>query len=134
MSETTFQHGSSYGPESAAVQFAVGSQDGALGTFFRGARRINRIRLKHVEGVAADVEVQQNDNLGSTGWTIVGSGVTLQPLGEATIDVSGLVTKPYARLFGGANVAGAGTAIVRATIDDLDLIDHFRQNVPYGVG
>jgi hypothetical protein len=133
--ETLFNSGNSYGPETTSVQFAVDSVDGAVGTFFNGARRINRIRFKNIEGVAVDLEIQENSNLGATGWVIVGSGVTVQPGGgEAEIDVTGLIEQPFARIFGGPTVTGAGTAIVRAEITDTDLIDHFRQNKPYGAG
>ena len=133
--ETLFSHGNSYGPEAASVQFAVGSSDGAVGTFFRGARRIGRIRFKNIEGVSVDLEIQENSNLGASGWTIVGSSATIVPGGgEAEIDVTGLISEPYARIFGGPTVAGAGTAIVRAEVVDVDLIDHFRQNTPYGAG
>lgn len=135
MGETLHTHGNSFGPETAQVQFAVDSVDGPVGTFFRGARRINRIRFKNIEGVAVDLEIQENSNLGASGWVIVGSAVTVQPGGgEAEIDVTGLIEENFARIFGGPNVAGAGSAIVRATITDVDLIDHFRQNKPYGVG
>lgn len=135
MGETLFNSGNSYGPETTSVQFAVDSVDGAVGTFFNGARRINRIRFKNIEGVAVDLEIQENSNLGATGWVIVGSGVTVQPGGgEAEIDVTGLIEENFARIFGGPTVTGAGTAIVRAEITDVDLIDHFRQNKPYGAG
>lgn len=133
--ETTFMGGNSYGPEPATVQFAVAPQDGALGTIFvPAARRINKISIKNEEGVSVTIKVQENDNLGATGWSDVGSPVTIVPGGTQEIDVSGLIEKPYARLYGGPTVANAGSSICRATINDLDLIDHFRQNKPYGAG
>lgn len=133
--ETLFNSGNSYGPETTSVQFAVDSVAGPCGTFFRGARRVGRVRFKNIEGVPVDLEIQQNDNLGDSGWATVGAPVTVVPGGgEAEIDVTGLVTQPYARIYGGPNVAGAGSAIVRASVTDTDLIDHFRQNKPYGVG
>jgi hypothetical protein len=133
--ETTHAHGNSYGPEAASVQFAVAPQPGAVGTFFRGARRIQRIRFRNIEGVEVTLKIQQNDDLGDAGWADVGASAdVVTGGGEATIDVSGLITKPFARIFGQPKVANAGSAIVRAEVTDLDLLDHFRQNTPYGVG
>jgi hypothetical protein len=131
---TEFNSGNSYGPETSQVQFAVDSVAGPVGTFFRGAKRINRIRFRNIEGVAVTLKVQENDDLGASGWADVGSSVTVVPGGgEAEIDVSGLISKPYARIHG-APAEAVGSAIVRATITDLDLLDHFRQNKPYGAG
>lgn len=132
MGETTYTHGNSYGPEEAAVQFAVDVVAGPVGTFFRGAKRINRVRFRNIGDNSVNLKIQENDNLGSSGWTDVGSAVdVVGGGGEKEIDVSGLISKPYARIYG---VATGGTSIVRAQVTDLDLIDHFRQNKPYGVG
>jgi hypothetical protein len=133
--ETLHNSGNSYGAEAAQVQFAVAPQNGAVGTFFRGARRIQRVRFRNIEGVSVDLKLQQSPDLGDSNWVDVGASATVVPGGgEKEVDVSGLIDQPYARIYGGPTVANAGSAIVRATVTDLDLLDHFRQNTPYGAG
>jgi hypothetical protein len=133
MSETTFNGGNSYGPQTATVQFAVSTIAGALGTFFKGGRRINRITYRNLEDGIVTIRLQENDNLGVAGWTdVAGSTLVIVGLGIHPLDIAGVIKKPYVRFFG---VSAGRPSIVRATIDDMELIKHFFQNRPYyGVG
>jgi hypothetical protein len=133
--ETLFNGGNSYGPETAQVQFAVAPQAGAVGTFFRGGKRVQRVRFRNIEGTKCNLQLQESPDLGDSNWVNVGSAVDVVPGGgEAEIDVTGLVTEPYVRIYGGPSQGEEGSAIVRATVTDADLLDHFRQNTPYGAG
>lgn len=136
-SETVFGS-SSYGPETAVVQFAVSATAGALGTFVApSASRINRITIKNLEGVAVTIKVQETDTNpngadGTPSWSDVsGATATIVAGGTAVISLPGLILKKYARLYGNGS---SGSAICRATIDDVDMLNNFRQVSPYGVG
>jgi len=127
--------GNSYGSEVAAVQIAVGPTAAALGTFFRGARRVNRItvaNLDNVTGVTVSLKVQENDDLGSTGWSDVsGASVTVVAGGSDVISIPGVIQKPYARLYGSGS---GGSSVCRVTLDDVDMVQTFRTQSPYGLG
>lgn len=147
MAETTWNGGNSYGPETAQVQFAVAAQDGALGTIITpNAKRIRHIDIENTEGVSVTIKVQETDtnpngSEGTPSWSdVAGSSVTIVPGGSQRIDIPGKIQKKYARLYGGpatnpsTGLPYSGTSICRAVIEDLDLLDNFRQNVPYGAG
>lgn len=133
MGETQYTHGNSYGPEEAAVQFAVDSVNGPVGTFFRGAKRVRRIRFRNIGDNPVTLRMQENSHLGDTGWANVGAAVTVAGGGgEQEIDLADTpISQPYARIYGSGS---GGTSVVRAEVTDVDLLDHFRQNKPYGVG
>jgi hypothetical protein len=128
--ETLFMDGNSYGSEVTVVQFVTGPAAGAVGTFFNGSRRINTITFTNLGDSSVTLKVQENDSLSAAGWSDVGSPATIVARGHATIDVSGLVTDAYARIY----ATSTAVSVVRASINDTDLINNFRQYSPYGQG
>lgn len=138
-SETSFNSGNSYGPQTAQVQFSTGPSAGAVGTIVVPAgKRVNTIDIKVLEGVTNTIKVQETDTNpngadGAPSWSDVsGATATIVAGGTARISCAGLVKYKYVRLY--ATPASAATSICRATINDLEMLNNFRQNVPYGVG
>lgn len=63
---------------------------------------------------------------------VTGTTTTIVAGGEAPIEFAGLVNDPVLRLFGRST--GAAGTVLRIAIDDLDLLDNFRQTGTYGAG
>lgn len=126
---------SGYGPETSEVQFAVGPIDGPLGTIIRGGRRLATIKYRNVGDEDATIKVQESAALGgAASWSdIAGSSILIKAGGiSPEINIRGLAVKDFIRLFG--STAGAAGTVIRAELDDLDMLDNFRQTAPYGVG
>lgn len=135
MSNTLYNRGNSYGPQTADVQFAVPAGSSALGTFMRGARRINRMTITNLGDHSVTLKIQEtatnpNGEDGAPSWSDVsGSSVTVVSRGQTILNVAGLINEQYARLYGSAS---GGSAVVRVSIDDLELRSNFRQDGVYG--
>jgi hypothetical protein len=129
--ETVYLSGNSYGPEVAVVQVPVTTTLGVCGTLFRAARRLNIVTIQNLGDYPVLLALQENSDLGSAGWAAVGVPVQIVAKGKVTVDFSGLVTKPYARLRG---VALTADTVIRISVNDMELINNFVQISPYGQG
>ncbi len=126
----------SYGPEAAEVQVAVpaSATDQALGTVIQFAQRVRRLFVRNIGQFDVTMRVQQSPVTGggATFVDVAGTTTTIVAGGEAPIDFAGLVNDPVLRLFGRST--GAAGTVLRIAIDDLDLLDNFRQTGTYGAG
>jgi len=124
----------SYGPEAAEVQIAVPADTNqALGTVIQFAQRVRRLFVRNLGLFPVTLEVQQSPVTGGGAAfvTVTGTSTTIVAGGEAPIEFAGLVNDPVLRLFGSGT---GGSSVLRVAIDDLDLLDNFRQTGTYGAG
>lgn len=126
----------SYGAEAAEVQIAVpaAGTDQALGTVIKFGDRVRRLFVRNIGPGSVTLRVQQSPVTGGGAnfVDVTGTTTTIVAGGEAPIEFAGLVNDPVVRLFGRAT--GTQSSVLRVKIDDLDLIDNFRQTGVYGAG
>ena len=124
----------SYGAEAAEVQIAVpaSATDVALGTVIQFGQRVRRLFVRNIGAFDVTLRVQQSPVGGAAFVDVAGTTTTIVAGGEAPIEFAGLVNDPVVRLFGRS--IGAASTVCRVAIDDLDLLDNFRQTGIYGAG